>query len=270
MTSHNKLRLISLILCVFTLVGLCGCSGGCFGTDNTLERISRSGMLRIGVSANAKPLSFQGEDGELCGFSVDIGRQLSKRLGAQPQFIAVEPDECVAALDSDKIDIYIDLPTPSMETRTQIIRFNSVIASRQVVAVKSTSPITRLFDLKGKNVGEVSGSDAAKALSEAPALKQSLASVVSFSDVNALAAALDAGTVDAVVVDEAQFQNCVLGRADGYHILSDALSSGDCVIAFRHSDTAFHAKAQTHYSIMLSDGTIAEIKAKWLAGVAGV
>ncbi len=259
-------RITSLILAaVLSILTLAVCSGCGAADDDTLNAVLNSGTIKIGISGDSKPMSYETADGDYAGFSVDVGNEIAKRLGVKAQFVKVSREQCVSALNSGKIDIYIDLAAPDREISSQVLKIDSAIAYRQVVVVKNTSPIKRLFDLTGKRLGVVSGSDAAEALFAASELRASASQVVSCSDIDELITQkLRLDAVDAIIVDETEFKNCVLGVADGYTILSDPIASGSYVLAVRRNDPAFQKRIGEIYEQMKGDGSISSYKTQWM------
>lgn len=254
--------LLAAVLTVSAVFGYIGCGSA---DDNTLNAVLSSGTMKIGVSGDSKPMSFVTADGSLAGFSVDIGKEIAKRLGVKAQFVQVSREQCVSALNSGKIDIYIDLAAPDREISSQVLKIDSAIEYRQVVVVKNTSQIKRLFDLKGKRLGVVSESDAAEALLAASELRASASQIVSCSDITDLVTQkLRLDAVDAIIVDETEFKNCVLGVADGYTILSDPIASGSYVIAVRRTDSAFQKRISEIYDLMQNEGSITAYKTQWM------
>ena len=259
-----KIGIICLLLAIIIgVLPFAGCSD-CGGGGNTLDPVINSGEIKIGVDGISKPMSFYGDSGSLEGLSVDIGKEIAKRLGVKAVFVQVPKEQCIEALNSGKIDIYINLAAPGREVTSQVLKLETGLESRQVFVVKSSSSINRLFDLKGKYVGVVSGTDAADALAAASQLHASLKKVVSTSDMEDLIELFDTDNLHAIAVDEALFRSHVIGSIDNYRILSDPLSSADYIFAVRNNDSTFHKRIGELYDAMNSDGSIASLKAKWM------
>lgn len=252
--------LLALIIGVLPFAGCSDCGGG----GNTLDTVINNGEIKIGVDGTSKPMSFYGDSGRIEGLSVDIGNELAKRLGVKAVFVQVPEDECIDALNSEKIDIYINLTSSGREITSQVLKTKTGLENRQVFVVKSSSSITRLFDLKGKYVGVVSDTDAAEALTAASQLRASLKKVVSTSDMEQLIELFDTDNLHAIAVDEALFCNYVIDTIDNYRILSDPLSSADYIMAVRKNDSTFHKRISELYEAMNADGSVASLKAKWM------
>ena len=75
-------------------------------TASTLERIRGSGTFRMGYRADAKPYSYQNEQGQPAGYLVDLCLEIARALGPDinPQFVrvaAVQRFEAVRVGHSD-------------------------------------------------------------------------------------------------------------------------------------------------------------------------
>lgn len=97
----NTFRLLIILLTSGILLG--ACSGDSESAPNHLERVQERGTLVIATNLNHYPLSFLNETGmrlvntkcqgdqytagELSGFDVEVGIEISKRLGIEPCFV---------------------------------------------------------------------------------------------------------------------------------------------------------------------------------------
>lgn len=256
----NNRRYIALIMCAVILCLFCGCSS----YSDSLERVLGEKVIRIGVSENACPMSFLDDSGKLTGFSIDVGKKLADRLGAEAEFITVEEDGIIEAFDDDIIDCYLNLPAPDRKLSAQLLTADGLIDYRQVVIVPTGSLITRLFQLRGWNIGVVSQSDAGEALTAASELRASCALVVSCSDLEEVFDRMYAGEISAAAVDEPLFLYKTIGARQYYTILDDPIASGDYVIAFRPRDTQLCQRIEQVYWSLYEDGILAEAMQKWL------
>ncbi len=77
---------------------------------------------------------------------------------------------------------------------------------------------------------------------------------------------LEAGRLDAVVVDEVVGRFHVAKKADTYTVLEDNFGTEDYGVGFRKDDTELLGKVDQALKDMKADGAAAEISKKWFGG----
>src|SRR5947209_8034393 len=75
--------------------------------QNTLERIAKSQLLRIGVKADNPPFCFQDKEGRPQGFDVELGHRIARGLKSQPVYVTVTSNDRIAKLKAGEVDIVI-------------------------------------------------------------------------------------------------------------------------------------------------------------------
>ena len=53
------------------------------GTAQTLEKITKRGELRVGMSANQPPFTMKANDGSVIGYEVDLATMLAQVMGVK-------------------------------------------------------------------------------------------------------------------------------------------------------------------------------------------
>ncbi|MCM1285095.1 MAG: transporter substrate-binding domain-containing protein [Acetobacter sp.] len=237
MTSIKKI--IALILCAITVVL---CFAGCSKAEEAAE-ITDETML-IAYTEEKAPFIYT-ENGNLTGFDVEIFKGIFNdikneyknyefvkvdegyKVGEDPAYIDAEGKEYIA---------YVMIGGVQTNTGTFNKDFTfseSVIDNRIITVTASGSKIATYADMAGAKAGVVT--DQAKAaLDKNASIKASCKSVKEYADVNTALADLDAGKIDAVVVDEFSFM--VLENKDSYAILNGELDTINYVYAFKKND----------------------------------
>ena len=92
----------------------------------TLERIRDSGAFRMGYRADAKPYSYQNEQGQPAGYLVDLCLEIARALGPDinPQFVRVAAVQRFEAVRDGRVDILCD-PSSITMPRREIVNFRS-------------------------------------------------------------------------------------------------------------------------------------------------
>ena len=120
-------------------------------TDDSLQKIKDSGVLRIGTEGTYAPYSYHDENGDLTGFDVEIAELVAERLGVKPEFIETKWDAMIAGLDADRFDIIANQVgiTEEREEKYDFSEPYTYIHGALIVA-KDNDTIKSFDDIKGK------------------------------------------------------------------------------------------------------------------------
>ena len=73
-----------------------------------LQRIKRTGVIRVGINPLFKPFSFLDKDGNRVGIDIDIAKLLANQLGVKPELVAPESFcDLIPTLQKGDIDVVI-------------------------------------------------------------------------------------------------------------------------------------------------------------------
>lgn len=151
--------IIMTILVSQLLLAVAGCGGEQEEPDLSLERVTKSGKLVIGVDPSYPPFESCDDKGQLTGIDVDLAKGLASRLGVEPSFVAIDMGGIIDALVARKIDVIISSLAPAPEYSKHLAYSQPYFNAGQViVAPKGTAGTISLEGLKGKMVTVESGS----------------------------------------------------------------------------------------------------------------
>lgn len=188
----NRRKFIALMTST-VMLALAGCGGGSGNDLGTMK----SGVLRVGVTADSKPYAYT-ENGQIKGFDVELATEVAKRLNLKPEFVAQEFSTLIPGVANKQFDL-VAASTSDTEKRRQTVDFSAhyFIGYISVLARKSAGITKDVASLDGKRLGIVSGT-----LQDNYAQEHFKgAKLVRFPDNNSAIAALRAGTVDAHFLD---------------------------------------------------------------------
>src|SRR6266404_9187516 len=94
MMSFNRLVQLALAL---ALGGLAGSTAGSLAGDWS--------KIRIGTEGAAAPFNYHYASGQLRGFDIDIAQALCDRIGAKCEFISIQVDGIIMALQNNQIAV---------------------------------------------------------------------------------------------------------------------------------------------------------------------
>ncbi|WAJ26356.1 amino acid ABC transporter substrate-binding protein [Antarcticirhabdus aurantiaca] len=138
---------------VTTAVALLALAGT--AAAGSLADIKSAGTFRIGTEGTYAPFTFHDQSGALVGFDVEIGREVAKRLGVEPQFVEGKWDGLIAGLAADRYDAVINQVGITEERQQRFDFSEPYIVSKAVLIVKDdNTDIASFEDLSGKRAAQ--------------------------------------------------------------------------------------------------------------------
>ncbi|MGM0664607.1 MAG: transporter substrate-binding domain-containing protein [Thermodesulfobacteriota bacterium] len=74
--------------------------------ESTIERVLKSGVLRVGMSTFV-PWAMKDKEGNLIGFEIDVAERLAKDIGVKVAFVPTKWDGIIPSLLAGKFDVII-------------------------------------------------------------------------------------------------------------------------------------------------------------------
>lgn len=259
-----------MAICTVVLLGA-GCSQKTADTkqtgDQSWNKIKAKAEFVVGLDDNYPPAGFRDKKGELVGFDVDLAKEAAKRLGVKAVFKPVQWDGVLLNLKNGDIDLIWNALGITPERQKEINFTDSYMADRNIIVVKSGSPIKAKADLVGKIIGLQLGSTAEPAVTKDPISSQ-IKEIRKFESPTVALMDLDAGRINAVVTNEmnARFLISTDKTMDKYYILTE--KEGDFGkepfgVGVRKEDTAFLTELNRVLKEMKADGTSTKISNQW-------
>jgi len=199
-----KKSMALLAVALTAAVALSGCtsgdkqsggSGKTAAAESQLNKVIKSGTLRVAVLPDFPPWSVQKPDGHFEGYEEDIAKELADSLGVKLQLVSTDGANRLALLQSNRVDVNISAWTATNE-RAKTAGFTVPYDAHGAgVLYRKSNPITSYADLKGKTVSVARGSTNDTIMTQDfPDTK-----VTRFESIADAIAAVKAGKVDACV-----------------------------------------------------------------------
>lgn len=229
------------------------------------ETAGNGKTFTVGFDASFPPYGYQ-ENGEYVGFDLDLAQEVCDRNGWELVKTPIDWDAKNIELNGGSIDCIWNGFT--LNGREDDYTWTpAYINNTQVFAVNKNSGITKAADLAGKNVLVQADSSALAALqdeenTDIKALADSFGSLTQVPDYESALMELEAGSADAVAMDEGvaltkQAQN------DDIVILDDVISQEQYGIAFKKGNDELRDQVWSTLLEMEKDGTVDKIAAKY-------
>ncbi len=260
----KKITAILLMLVVSTAIFAKGNKEEPQG-DNSLNYIKDNKALVLGLDDSFPPMGFRDEDGNITGFDIDLAKEVCVRMGVELKLQPIDWDAKILDLNSRDIDVIWNGLTITSERQEKIEFSKPYIANKQIVIVQAESGIDLKKDLDGKKVGIQLGSSADDAVNSDVATLATLDEVVKYQDNVQALMDLEAGRIDAVVVDEILGRYYISKKEGVYAVATDFFAEEEYGIGIRKGELALTAEINRIMDEMVADGTAAEISTKWFA-----
>lgn len=258
---------------VFTMAG-CGSSKDAdtsakkeTKTEDSKDKENSDKQFIVGFDAEYPPYGYKDDNGEYVGFDLDLAQEVCARNGWELVKQPIDWDSKDMELNSGSIDcIWNGFTMTGREddyTWSKPYVDNSI-----VVVVKEGSGIEKKEDLAGKVIAVQADSSGLAALTDEEDNEENLKLAASFSDLQQVAdyntafMNLEAGAVDAIVVDigVADYQ---LESRTGFVMLDDKIRTEQYAVGFKLGNEELRDQVQSTLDEMVKDDTLDDIAKKW-------
>jgi polar amino acid transport system substrate-binding protein len=107
--------------------------------DSTLERIDRTGVMRVGVSATQPPFSMKTKSGDVIGFDVDLATALAAAMEVKVEIVVMDFAELIPAVEDYRVDIALSGMTMTAARNRRVAFAGPYFASGKGVLTKSAT-----------------------------------------------------------------------------------------------------------------------------------
>lgn len=249
----KRFAVISILLAAMLSL-VVGCSNENTGAS--------SKKLVIGIDDKFAPMGFRDDKNEIVGFDIDYARAAGEKMDREVVFQTIDWSAKESELNSGRIDLIWNGYTITDERKQKVLFTKPYLKNAQVIVTLANSPISKMDDLAGKNVGLQKLSSAADALNASP-IKSKVKTITEFPD-NVLALSdLKIGRVDAIVIDQIVADYYMAKDKGTFKQLDESLAPEEYGIGVKKGNEALLNELQKALDAMNQDGTAAKISEKW-------
>ncbi|KJH84867.1 transporter substrate-binding domain-containing protein [Pseudomonas sp. KSR10] len=232
-----------------------------------LDDIIGSGKLRCAVTLDFPPMGFRDEGNKPAGFDVDYCNDLAKVLGVDAEVVETPFPDRIPALVSGRADVIVASTSDTLERAKTVGMSIPYFAFNMVVLTREETGINDYDDLKGRPVGNTSGTFEAIAL-EKDVKSWGEGSFRAYQSQNDTILAVAQGHVDATVVTNTVAASTIKsGKYKGLKIAGDAPYVIDYVsLAAKRSEYGLVNYLNLFVNQQVRSGRYAELYEKWVGG----
>jgi glutamate/aspartate transport system substrate-binding protein len=262
------LRLWTVLFVLFAL------SGGALAESPTLKRISETGTIRIGYVPDAPPLSFEDEEGNVVGYSIDLCRHIASAirfdLGLEKIEIEFMPlvsmEDRISAVEKHDVDIECGATTVTLSRRERIDFTLMTFITGSAILSRKDKAISAIDQLDKKRIAVVSGTtteDVVRRVAEVNDFRIKLTPIHTHDEGMEL---LNKGKVDGYASDRAMLIGQVFRNANvanDYTMTRSALSFEPYAFMITRGDTEFRLAADRALASLYRTARIRRIYQNW-------
>lgn len=241
----KKLKILALsLVAVLALSVLSGCGE------------KKNAKLTVATNAEFPPFEYL-EGDEMVGADIEMAKALAEKMGREAEITNIDFDAALTGASTGKYDVAIAGITADDERRQNMNFSDDYYQASQAIVVKADSDIKAAADLEGKTVSCQEGTTGEQYLLDNDY------NVQSYKTGPEAVAALVAGKVDAVVIDNA-VAKALSEKQDGKTIvLEEPLTKESYAIAIKKGNDELTEEINKVLSELKSDGTLAQIFEKY-------
>ena len=258
---HRPRRSVLALVAVALIALLGGCTARGRATQHRLHQTTE---LRVGMDASFPPFEAVSEDGSLVGLDVELAREVSRRLGLEPQFVANLPyDGLYDALTAQRVDVVFSAlvinPARTADFAYSVPYFD---AGEVLVLRNEAQGVQSVADLDGQRLAVVLGSQGDL---QARMWSRRMADLVvaQHQTPDAALDAVAAGAADAALVDHVSALREV-GLDSGLTVLAEPVVSAPYAAAVLRENRPLLRGINDALVAIEEDGTLDRLVVKWI------
>ncbi|WP_254205818.1 transporter substrate-binding domain-containing protein [Nocardia alni] len=241
-----------LFAAVFAIAAVTGLTAACGSSSDP-------NVLKVGTEGTYAPFDYQGSNGQLTGYDVEVTQAVAKKLGKKAEFTQTPWDSIFAGLQSKRYDLVADQVTINADRQAKYSLSQPYTTSEGVIVARSDDhSINGPTDLRGKTCAQSSTSNWSKVASDAGCKVEAVEGMVQAVQL------LKQGRVDATINDTLAVGDYT--KTTGDTAVKVVAKTGDTSrqgFAARKDSSALIGQINTALDQLRADGTLAAISKKY-------
>lgn len=257
--------LVALLALLWALPG--GGPAGLFSRqDQTWQAMQSRGVWRVGLDPSFPPFEYLDENGVAVGYDVELARALAAEWGLEAEIVAVGFDSLMDAVQAGKVDSVVSAMPYDPRLTKNVAYSEPYFDAGLRLAVRAGSPIGSVDGLAGAAVAVEWGSAADMAGRRLQ--REGLAlDLRPYETPDAALAALQAGEVDALIVDQVALRTAQAHGAD-VGAVGAPLESNPYVIVMPKRAATLQRRLAESLAALQARGVTARLEEHWFSSAA--
>ncbi len=238
---------------------------------DTIAKVRQSGAITMGVRDSSGALSYTLGDGKYAGYHVELCQRIIANLEkavarkVEVKYQSVTSQNRIPLVQNGTVDIECGSTTNNAARQKDVAFVVTAFVEEVRIAVKASSGITSIAQLKDKNVATTTGTTSVQLLR-----RHERANGVNFNEVFGKDHAdsfllLESGRADAFVMDGQILAGNIANSKSpaDYRIVGEVLNVEPIAIMIRKDDPAFKKLADDTLRDLAKSGELAKLYDKW-------
>ncbi len=255
-------KVVALLLVVALIAASCGSSGG---ETSTLDTVSDSDTVRIGVRNDNPPMSFIDEDGAWVGFDVDLARAIATELDFDLELVVVDGTTRISFLQDGQVDMSVASMNHTV-SREEAIDFSITYFWDNQSFLVRTGTYESIDDLFGQTVAANAGSSVIDSWQAYVSARGGpVSEIVEFDDKLAAMQALRDGAVEGYSEDNITLLSLAAGDP-GLTLLPGGHNRVQFGIGVAENDSDWRDQVNLALQGIWRNGTYQTLYDRWFVG----
>lgn len=232
--------------------------------ESILDKVKRSGVVRIGTGNDTPPLNYIDNSGKLTGFDADLGREIAKRLGVNIEHVTVNNKTRIAFLANGHIDMAISNISRTVSREEQVDFVDPPYLWTAKIFYAKKGRFKSIAELGGKRIGVNQGSNAFTAAPlEIAKYSKTPPNMMSFQKNAECFLALKQGKIDAFTQDTPIIAAVAGSEGVEFEAVGAGYSPGLYSIGVPQDDSKWRRSVSVALQSIIKDGTYETLYQTW-------
>ncbi|MES2979341.1 MAG: basic amino acid ABC transporter substrate-binding protein [Pseudomonadota bacterium] len=220
-------------------------------------------VYNVGTDAAYAPFESQNEKGEIVGFDIDVVKAIAAKAGIEVKFVNTPWEGIFNTLNQGDRDLLVSAITVTDERKQSMDFTTPYFDAKQLIAVKESSKIKTLADLKKLKVGVQTGTTGDEVVTKM--VGKNSPNVKRFESTPLALKELEAGGVEAVVADNGVVIHYVANNSGSkFRVVDDASFTPEQYgIAVKKGNAELLGKLNSGLAAIKGDGTYDKLYAQY-------
>jgi polar amino acid transport system substrate-binding protein len=233
-------------------------------TPTTWEAIENRGYVIVGLDDTFAPMGFRNSNNEIVGFDVDLAKLVFDTLDIEVRFQPIEWGAKVLELDAGNIDMIWNGLTITEPRRLEMLFSDPYINNRQVVLTRFSDTLDTLAELNSVKIG-VQSTSASETIVQDNIVFSGQGELLKFDTFNLALAALTAGTIRAVVMDEIAGRYIISQQPNQFRVMAEDFGGEQYGIGFRLANDTIRDTINDTLFDLIESGEATTISETWFS-----
>ena len=253
----KRINLILLAICLLLI-------SPDLSAQSLLNKIKKSGELRVGLTGTQPPFSMKTKAGGIIGYEVDLAELLASGMGVKVNYVEMPFADLIPALEKGEVDVVMSNITMTLERNMKVAFKGPYMISGKSILTKT--PTLKSVTSPGEINNEFTKIAVLKSSTSEDYARENtpMAKITIVDDYDEGIELIRNGKVDLMIADFSICAFAVLTNTEEqFYTLNQPLSIEPVGLAMPASDPLFLNIVDNFFVFMQLNGTLDQLQQKW-------